>query len=45
MDYDHKTNLLRFNIDKSITQGEHTFTLKVIDNVGNTTDYKAKFTY
>ena len=45
MDYDHKRNLLRFDIDKSINQGENTFKLKVIDNVGNIKTYKAKFTY
>ncbi len=45
MDYDYKRNLLRFDIEKNISKGEHTFTLKVIDNVGNTTNYKAEFTY
>ncbi len=45
LDYDHKKNLVRFDIDNNISKGEHTFTLKVIDNVGNTTNYKAKFTY
>ena len=45
MDYDYKRNLLRFDIEKNISKGKHTFTLKVIDNVGNTTNYKAKFTY
>ena len=45
MDYDYKRNLLRFDIEKNISKGEHTFTLEVIDNVGNTTNYKAKFTY
>jgi len=45
MDYDYKRNLLRFDIEKNISKGQHIFTLKVIDNVGNTTDYKAKFTY
>jgi hypothetical protein len=45
MDYDYKKNLLRFDIEKNISKGEHTFTLKVIDNVGNTTNYKAEFTY
>ena len=45
MDYDYKRNLLRFDIEKSIIKGKHTFTLKVIDNVGNTTNYNAEFTY
>lgn len=45
MDYDHKRNLLRFDIEKNISKGEHTFTLKVMDNVGNATDYSAEFTY
>jgi len=45
MDYDYKRNLLRFDIEKNISKGEHTFTLKVIDNVGNAADYSAEFTY
>ena len=45
MDYDYKRNLLRFDIEKSLTKGKHTFTLKVIDNVGNEKNYIAKFTY
>ena len=45
MDYDHKKNLLRFDIENNISKGEHTFTLEVIDNVGNMTNYEAKFTY
>ena len=45
MDYDYKRNLLRFDIEKNISKGKHTFTLKVIDNVGNATNYKAEFTY
>ena len=45
MDYDYKRNLLRFDIEKNISKGQHTFTLKVIDNVGNATNYKAEFTY
>lgn len=45
MDYDYKRNLLRFDIEKSLTKGKHTFTLKVIDNVGNKKNYKAEFTY
>jgi hypothetical protein len=45
MDYDYKRNLLRFNIEKSLTKGKHTFTLKVIDNVENEKNYKAEFTY
>ena len=45
MDYDYKRNLLRFDIEKNISKGKHTFTLKVIDNVGGATNYKAEFTY
>jgi hypothetical protein len=45
MDYDYKRNLLRFDIEKNISKGKHTFILKVIDNVGNATNYKAEFTY
>jgi hypothetical protein len=45
MDYDYKRNLLRFDIENNIRKGKHTFTLKVIDNVGNATEYKAEFTY
>ena len=45
MDYDYKTKLLRFDIQKNISKGKHTFTLKVIDNVGNSSNYKAEFTY
>ncbi len=45
MDYDHKKGLLYFDIDQNINKGEHTFKLKVIDNVNNTKEYKAKFTY
>ena len=45
MDYDYKNNLLKFDIEKNISKGKHTFTLNLIDNVGNTTDYKAEFTY
>ena len=41
MDYDHKKESLRFDIDNNISKGEHTFTLEVIDNVGNTTNYEA----
>ena len=45
MDYDYKTKLLRFDIDKNLSKGKHNFTLEVMDNVGNTTKYKAGFTY
>ena len=45
MDYDYKRNLLRFDIEKNISKGKHTFTLKVIDNLGNPTEYKAEFIY
>ena len=45
MDYDYKRSLLRFDIEKNISKGKHTFTLDVIDNVGNSTKYRAEFTY
>ena len=45
MDYDYKTKLLRFDIDKNLSKGKHNFSLEVMDNVGNTTKYKAGFTY
>ena len=45
MDYDHKKNILRLDIDKNIKKGEHKFILKVVDKVGNTSIYEAKFTY
>ncbi len=45
MDYDYKKNLLRFDIDKNISKGKHTFTLEVEDNVGNKKEYKAAFIY
>ena len=45
MDYDHKKNLLRFDIEDNLTKGEHTFTLEVIDNAGNIKKYEAQFTY
>tara|TARA_B100000767_G_scaffold223033_1_gene211834 strand:+ start:63 stop:1763 length:1701 start_codon:yes stop_codon:yes gene_type:complete len=45
MDYDHKRDLLKFEIKNNISKGKHNFTLKLIDNVGNFTDYKAEFTY
>ena len=40
-----KKNLLRFDIEKNKSKGKYTFTLKVIDNVENATDYTAEFTY
>mgnify|MGYP000183839003 CR=1 FL=1 len=45
MDYDYKNNLLRFDIDKNISKGKHTFTLEIEDNVGNKKEYKAAFIY
>ena len=45
MDYDHKKNLIRFDIEKNKSKGKHNFTLEVIDNVGNTTNYSAEFIY
>ena len=44
MDYDYKRKLLRFDIENTITKGEHTFTLEVVDNMGNSKNYKATFT-
>ena len=45
MDYDHKKNLLRFDIKNYLSKGEHNFTLEVIDNVGNIKQYEARFIY
>ena len=45
MDYDHKKNLLRFDIKNYLSKGEHDFKLEVIDNVGNIKNYEAKFIY
>tara|TARA_B100001142_G_scaffold35238_1_gene31072 strand:+ start:531 stop:2228 length:1698 start_codon:yes stop_codon:yes gene_type:complete len=45
MEYDHKRNLLQFNINNSLTRGEHIFTLQVIDNVGNEKIYTNTFNY
>ena len=45
MDYDNKKNLLRYDIDKKLTKGNHTFTLKVTDNVNNEKFYTADFTF
>ena len=45
MDYDHKKNLLRFDIEDNLTKGKHTFTLEVIDDAGNIKKYEAQFTY
>ena len=45
MDYDYKKQLLRFDIDKTLSKGKHNFKLTVTDNVGNKKDYKATFTY
>ena len=44
-EYDYKTNLLQFNINKNLSVGKHRFTLNLIDNVGNSTKYEADFTY
>tara|TARA_B100001142_G_scaffold301946_1_gene328040 strand:+ start:2872 stop:4572 length:1701 start_codon:yes stop_codon:yes gene_type:complete len=45
MEYDHKKNLLQFDIQENLSKGEHTLTLKVIDNVNNEKIYRANFTY
>ena len=45
MDYDYKRNTLRYDIDKKLTNGKNTFTLKVIDNVNNEKVYTADFNY
>ena len=45
MEYDYKRNLLHFDIEDNISKGKHIFTLKVIDNVGNSTNYRAEFIY
>ena len=45
MDYDYKRSLLKYDIDSDLEKGTHIFTLEVVDNVGNISNYKAKFTY
>ena len=45
MEFDYKKDLLIFNIDKTLTTGEHAFKLTVIDNVGNSTTYTTNFMY
>ena len=45
MDYDHKSKLLKYKFDNIIAKGNNTFTLKVVDMLGNTTNYSAKFFY
>lgn len=45
MDYDHKSKLLKYKFDNIIKKGNNTFTLKVVDMLGNTTNYSAKFFY
>ena len=40
-----KKNLLRFENEDNIKTGQHTFTLQVTDNVGNTSNYTALFNY
>lgn len=45
MDYDYKKNLLRYDIENNISEGKHDFNLKVIDKVGNETNYIANFIY
>ncbi len=41
MEYDAKTGLLRYHFDKYLKKGKNIFTLKVTDNTGNLTVYKA----
>ncbi len=43
MDYDHKRNLLSYDINKLIKKGENNIILEVTDNVGNKKLYEAKF--
>ena len=45
MEYDHKRNLLQFNINNNLTKGKHIFTLQVVDNVGNEKIYTNTFNY
>jgi len=45
MDYDHKRKLLKYEFDEIIKKGRNSFTLKVVDMLGNTTTYSAKFIY
>ena len=44
MDYDYKTNLLRYEID-NLQKGQHVINLKVVDKLGNSSKYEAQFTY
>lgn len=44
MDYDHKTNLLRYEID-DLQKGEHVINLNVVDKLGNSSKFEAQFTY
>lgn len=44
MDYDYKTNILRYVID-DLQKGEHLINLDVIDKLGNSTNYQARFIY
>ena len=43
MEYDEKNDLLTYFFDWRTEQGEHTFTLKVADYVGNESSYQIKF--
>ena len=45
MEYDYKRNLLKYDFNKIIKKGENLFTLEVIDMLGNTKKYSAKFYY
>ena len=44
MDYDHKTNLLRYEID-DLQKGKHVINLNVVDKLGNSSKFEAQFTY
>ena len=44
MDYDYKTNLLRYKIE-DLQKGEHVITLNVVDKLGNSSKFEAQFTF
>ena len=44
MDYDYKTNLLRYEIE-DLQKGEHVINLNVVDRLGNSSKFEAQFTY
>jgi hypothetical protein len=43
MEYDYKTKLLTYKIQKELEKGNHVFKLEVIDRLDNNTIYTAEF--